>query len=167
MVSVLELDTKPTVEIDVVFRNILNERHKSSFGKKVIELGVGKTSLIPFLNAKFGEKVFRMELEDWNERNNKINEKLVQGELQNLPIASNSVDLVVSFNKFIHHFDLKRAVQEIERILVAGGEALMEIPSEFFNMGELAVETGLEVADSRKLSEDDLDQSFVLSLKKK
>ncbi len=166
-ISLLEVTAAPVIGVEVEFKNILNERYKNSYGKKVIELGVGKVSLIPFLNSKFGEKVFRMELEDWNERNNKINNQQVQGELQNLPIATNSVDVVVSFNKFVQEFDLRRAVQEIERILVAGGEALMEIPLQFFRMGELSVETGLEVADLRKLSEGSQDQSFAISLKKK
>lgn len=165
-VSMVEVQAVPVIEVVAYFRNIINERHKNPFGKKVLELGVGAVSMMPFLSSKFGEKVFRMELSDWNERNNKINDRMVQGELQCLPIASNSVDVVVCLDKINQEFDLRRVVNEIERILTAGGEALVEVPSQYFKENELTIETGLSVAHCQCVGGSEGDECHVLALRK-
>jgi len=110
------------------YTRILEEKFKDSIGKKVIELGVGSGSLIPFLREKFGEKTFGMDISDWILRSNKIRNGLVQGDLQDLPIAKSSVDVVVSLHTFEHSPDLKRALEEVERILIPGGEAIIVVP---------------------------------------
>lgn len=168
-VSVIEHDINKTKAISVgeEFRRLLNEKYKVSMGKKVIELGIGRESLIPLLSSKFGEKVFRMELEDWNLRNNKINDGLVRGELQNLPIAPRSVNLVVSMDKFEDHFDLRRIIGEIERILVDDGEAVLVVSGEHLCEGKLAIETGLNITESRLVcAGGDTGDCWILNLRK-
>lgn len=108
---------------------ILNQKYPSySDGKRVLELGVGSGSLMPFLRDRFGEKVFGMDISEWILRNNKIRAGLLAGELQDLPIAPRSVDVIISLHTFEHWPDLERAIQEVERILISGGEATLVVP---------------------------------------
>lgn len=108
---------------------ILNNKYPNcSDGKRVLELGVGSGSLMPFLRDRFGEKVFGMDISEWILRNNKIRAGLLAGEMQDLPIAPRSVDVIISLHTFEHWPDLERAIQEVERILVPGGEATLVVP---------------------------------------
>ncbi len=108
---------------------ILKQKYPSySDGKRVLELGVGSGSLMPFLRDRFGEKVFGMDISEWIVRNNKIRAGLLAGELQDLPVAPRSVDVIISLHTFEHWPDLERAIQEVERILTPGGEATLVVP---------------------------------------
>jgi ubiquinone/menaquinone biosynthesis C-methylase UbiE len=111
------------------FQVILAKKYPNySDGKRVLELGVGSGSLMPFLRDKFGEKVFGMDISEWIIRNNKIRGGLLAGELQDLPIAPKSVDVIISLHTFEHWPDLERALEEVERILIPGGEATLVVP---------------------------------------
>ena len=111
------------------YLDILNQKYPHySDGKRVLELGVGSGSLMPFLRNRFGEKVFGMDISEWILRNNKIRAGLLAGVLQDLPIAPRSVDVIISLHTFEHWPDLERALEEVERILVPGGEATLVIP---------------------------------------
>lgn len=108
---------------------ILKQKYPSyTDGKRVLELGVGSGSLMPFLRDRFGEKVFGMDISEWILRNNKIRAGLLAGELLDLPVAPRSVDVIISLHTFEHWPDLERAIQEVERILVPGGEATLVVP---------------------------------------
>lgn len=111
------------------YLEILEQKYPDSTeGKRVLELGVGSGSLMPFLRNKFGEKVFGMDISEWIVRNNKIRKGLLAGDLQDLPIAPRSVDVIISMHTFEHSPDLKRALEEVERVLVPGGEAILVVP---------------------------------------
>ncbi|HCQ31831.1 TPA: hypothetical protein DIU27_05670 [Candidatus Collierbacteria bacterium] len=157
-----------TVNVALELQKILDSRHTNPYGKRVMELGFGEETLMPFLFNKFGEKVSRMDLGDWNQRNRKVNAGLVQGELQCLPISGNSVDVVVSVNIFEEEFDLARALGEIERVLIGGGESLLIISGEHFQDGKLKLETALEIVGSSVItSPAGMCDSWVITLKKK
>ena len=156
-----------TVNVVMELQKILDGRHTNPYGKRVMELGFGEETLMPFLFNKFGEKVCRMDLGDWNQRNKKIHAGLVQGELQGLPISGNSVDVVVSVNIFEEKFDLARAIGEIERVLINGGETLLIVSSEHFCDGKLKLETSLEVVGSMMIpASNEQSNTWVVTLKK-
>jgi len=154
--------------VGMELQKILDARYTNPHGKRVMELGFGEETLMPFLFYKFGEKVCRMDLGDWNQRNRKVNAGLVQGELQCLPISENSVDVVVSVNIFEEKFDLARAIGEIERVLIKGGETLIIVSNEHFCEGKLKLETALEIVGSSVItSPAEMCDSWVIILKKK
>ena len=157
-----------TVSVGMELQKILEARYTNPYGKKVMELGFGEETLMPFLSDKFGEKVCHMELGDWNQRNRKISAGLVQGELHRLPINGNSVDVVVSMNIFEEEFDLARALAEIERMLINGGESLLIISDEYFEDGKLRLETTLEIVESRIIAApSEPSNPWVITLRKK
>lgn len=120
------------------FLEILKNKYPNiTDGKRVLELGVGSGSLMPFLRDKFGEKVFGMDISEWILRNNKIRGGLLAGETQDLPIAPRSVDIIICAHIFEHSPDLERALQEVERILKEGGEATLVVPRPQIRMKQL------------------------------
>jgi ubiquinone/menaquinone biosynthesis C-methylase UbiE len=124
---------------------------------RVIELGVGSGSLIPFLENKFGKKnVIGLEI-GWILRNSPLNKDKnnIEGDIESLPIASNSVDRVVSLHTFEHAPDLQLALEEVERILTPGGEAILVVPRPQFKLRQLGalVDTLRMYAGFEKLKE--------------
>lgn len=163
-----ELGEVKTVDVCLEIKKVLNERFLNTLGKKVIVLGLKNESLMPFLCDKFGEKVSRMDLDDWNERNRKIEFKTVQGDFQCLPIANKSVDVLVSADIFEEELDLVRALSEIERVLVSEGEAALIISDKYFKGGKLAFETALDVVGLRPVASPAGESGFrVVTFKKK
>lgn len=103
-------------------------------GKRVIEIGVGYGSLGQHLAARAGsyqavdiaeEPVGLLQQrlaligkpQDW----------AVQGSALSLPIADASVDVVVSIGCLHHTGNLPKAIEEVERVLVPGGYALVMV----------------------------------------
>jgi SAM-dependent methyltransferase len=164
-----ELEVKTTVNVCLEIQNELNERFPNTPGKKVIVLGLKNESLMPFLCDKFGEKVSCMDMADWNERNRKIQFKTVQGDFTCLPIANSSVDVMVSADTFEEELDLVRALAEIERVLIGGGEAILIISGEYFDEEEkLKLSTALDVVGSRMVVSPAGEGGFrVITFKKK
>ena len=109
--------------------------------KKVLELGVGTGSLMPFLKEKFGEgHVFGVDINGWLLRNSekvKDSKGGIEGKIEQLPIASGSMDRVVSLHTFEHSNDLKAALDEVERVLAPNGEALIIVPKPQLGIKEL------------------------------
>lgn len=112
--------------IDVYIESL--SKYPNSEGKRVLELGVGYGSLMPHLRNKFGEKVFGMEILERMKRNDKIRHGQLAGEVQSLPISSNSVDVMVCLHPF-EPADLEDILKELERILTLGGEATLVVPT--------------------------------------
>ncbi len=60
----------------------------------------------------------------------------VQGDLEPLPFAARSVDVVVSFQVIEHLADPRRYLDELARVLVPGGLALISTPNRLESDGE-------------------------------
>ncbi|KKS92085.1 MAG: hypothetical protein UW68_C0034G0005 [Candidatus Collierbacteria bacterium GW2011_GWB1_44_6] len=110
-----------------VYIEILS-KYPESQGKRVLELGAGPGSVMPHLRNKFGEKVFGMEIWERMLRNKKIRAGMLAGEVLPLPVAPNSVDVVVCLHPF-EPDDLEDILKELERILTNGGEVTLVIPT--------------------------------------
>ncbi|KKT36242.1 MAG: Methyltransferase type 11 [Candidatus Collierbacteria bacterium GW2011_GWB1_44_35] len=123
------------------YLEVLNKKFTDVKGEKVLELGVGTGSLMPFLMEKFGEgHVFGVDINGWLLRNSgkvKESEGGIEGKIEQLPIASGSIDRVVSLHTFEHSRDLRAALNELERVLVPDGEALIIVPRPQFGIKEL------------------------------
>ena len=49
-------------------------------------------------------------------------------DVQNLPFADNSFDLIICNHVLEHVFDEKKAMQELFRVLTKGGQAILQVP---------------------------------------
>ena len=49
-------------------------------------------------------------------------------DVQNLPFADNSFDLIICNHVLEHVFDEKKAIQELFRVLAKGGQAILQVP---------------------------------------
>ncbi len=120
----------PTNRIVEVYIEILNQ-YPNSEGKRVLELGVGPGSIMPHLRNKFGEKVFGMEIWERMLRNKKIRAGMLAGEIQALPVAPKSVDVIVCLHPF-EPVDLEDMLSEMERMLTENGEVTLVVPTPEF-----------------------------------
>ncbi len=121
------------------YLKILDENLTGKEGR-VLELGSGSGALLPFLESKFGEKnVIGLDINPWIIRNSHFNKEknIIEGDIESLPIASSSIDRIVSLHTFEHAPDLKMALQEVERILAPGGEAIIVVPRPQFKMRQM------------------------------
>ncbi len=167
-----ERDNRVPGEVTKEVLDFLGQRYSKSspYEKRVLELGVGAGSIMTFLREKFGEKVFGMDIRDKLIRDEKIMNHLLAGDILNMPIASNSVDVVVSMHKYESR-DLENILREIERILNFGGEATLVIPRTG-KKGEPAVglpgETKLGVDGFKEISvPGEVGDAWIITLKKK
>lgn len=122
------------------YLDILAEKFKNVQGMKVLELGVGSGSLLPFLKEKFGEKnVFGVDLGSWILRNSPLNkgENNIETDIHSLPIQSESMDRVVTLHTLEHAVDLKTTLEEIDRVLKPNGEAVVVVPNPQFGIRQL------------------------------
>lgn len=99
----------------------LAEHYKLKAGQKVLDIGCGKAHLLYELTQTVpGIEVVGMDISEYaiTHTVKDIEPFLIKGEAQNLPFENNSFDLVISLNA-LHNlkvYDLKKAIQDIERI---------------------------------------------------
>lgn len=97
-------------------------------GRRVLETGVGMgADYIRFAKAGAGavgiDLSFRsIELARQNARANQVNPLLLNADVESLPFADCSFDLVYSWGVLHHTPDTERALHEIHRVLKPGGE---------------------------------------------
>ena len=95
--------------------------YKLKSGQKVLDIGCGKAHLLYELTQVVpGLEVVGLDLSEYAIANAKeeVRPYLIQGMAQELPFEDDSFDLIISLNT-LHNlkiYDLKKAVQDIERI---------------------------------------------------
>lgn len=96
-------------------------------GKDVLEIGCGPAGIIFSLkNVKTRIGIEPMNLNEFIKENWK-KEIVREGMGENLPIGSDSCDIVISFNALDHCSDPEAVISEINRVLRSGGEFLLWI----------------------------------------
>lgn len=103
-----------------VAKNITEYYHLQA-GQKVLDIGCGKAHLLYELTQVVpGLQVVGLDISEYaiSHAKEEVKPFLLQGSAQNLPFEDNSFDLIISLNT-LHNlkvFDLKKAIQDIERI---------------------------------------------------
>lgn len=104
---------------------------------RVIDLGAGYGGSMRFLARHYGCHVTCVNLsERQNERNRMLTTEqglgnlidVVYGSFEDIPASDNSFDIVWSQDSFLHSGDRSRVLEEIDRVLVPGGELLFTDP---------------------------------------
>ncbi|MEX2643031.1 MAG: methyltransferase domain-containing protein [Acetobacterales bacterium] len=104
---------------------------------RVIDLGAGYGGSARYLARKFGCHVTCLNLsEKENERNRKLNTEqgldsridVVHGAFEDVPAQDSSFDLVWSQDAFLHSGNRIKVLEEVDRVLKPGGEAIFTDP---------------------------------------
>ncbi len=107
------------------------EYYQLKSGQKVLDVGCGKafllyelTQIVPGLQV-FGIDISQYALEQAKEE---IRDRLQYGQAQDIPFEDNEFDLVISLTTLhnLRIYDLKKAVQEIERVSKGNSYIMVE-----------------------------------------
>ncbi len=104
--------------------------------QKILEAGCGTGNYIVSL-TNIGHDVIGIELQEgrvhlakkYLKKYGIKEEKVMQGDLQQLPFKDNTFDAIFSHGVIEHIRDHDRAVQELYRVLKPGGYAMISVPS--------------------------------------
>ena len=104
-------------------------------GKIVLDIASGE-GYGSFLLANYASKVIGVDISKeaiWNSREkyNKDNLEYMVGSCSDIPLADNSVDIVISFETIEHHNQHKQMMQEIKRVLRPLGILLISSPDKY------------------------------------
>lgn len=103
----------------------------------VIDLGAGYGGSARYLAKRFGCKVTCLNIsERQNDRNRKLNKEqglderinVVHGSFEEIPEDDGTMDLVWSQDSFLHSGRRRKVLEEIDRVLVRGGELIFTDP---------------------------------------
>jgi len=101
-------------------------------GKTVVDIACGEgygSSLLSDVAAKvIGVDIDAQSVRHARARYQASNVEFLVGSAAEIPIESNSVDLVVSFETIEHHDEHDKMMQEVKRILKPGGRLLISSP---------------------------------------
>ncbi|MHB1317411.1 MAG: class I SAM-dependent methyltransferase [Anaerolineae bacterium] len=93
-------------------------------GRKVVEIGAGD-GMVGRLLADYGHRVTLVDADDWRDARASGLSFMRSDVCRGLPIESESVDLVYSYNTFEHLWDPAGAFAEMARVCRAGGTMLL------------------------------------------
>lgn len=132
---------------EVKFR-CFSEEFDQAPGKRVLECGCGTATM----SVKLAQRGFTTTMLDVSPTalalakdsfaKHRLNGIFVQGDVENLPFADNSFDLVTSFGLLEHFSNVQAPIEEMVRVLCPGGVFLADIipnklsthtPAEVFN----------------------------------
>ena len=104
---------------------------------RVVDIGSGYGGSARYLTKNFGCKVGCLNLSEiQNQRNRDLNKRdnlslainVIDGSFEDIPLPDNSVDLVWSQDAILHSGDKNKVFEEVERILVKGGQFIFTDP---------------------------------------
>jgi demethylmenaquinone methyltransferase/2-methoxy-6-polyprenyl-1,4-benzoquinol methylase len=123
-----EWDKNFTAE-DLEFLSHILDSFGISRGDKIADLGCGTGVLFDYLRRKVGPEGFIVGVDFSSRMIEKArlnfpfpNCLVIDAEAENLPLKSESFDLVVSFAAFAHFADKRKVILEASRILKSGGK---------------------------------------------
>lgn len=101
-------------------------------GKKVLDIacgeGYGSSLLANVADSVVGADISREAVEHASKKYIKGNLKFLHGSATEIPLESNSIDVVVSFETIEHHDQHIRMLEELKRVLKTDGILIMSSP---------------------------------------
>jgi len=102
-------------------------------GKDVLDVasgeGYGSAIIAAVARSVIGVDISEAAVAHANKRYQRDNLSFTHGQIENLPLASNCVDVVVSFETIEHLVDQELAIEEIHRVLRPDGILIMSTPN--------------------------------------
>lgn len=134
--------TGERLETFIKSRDAIEHLHRYSLaleyikGKVVVDIasgeGYGSNLMSKVANHVYGVDIDNAAIENAKNKYIKNNLEFLNGSADNIPIASNSVDVVVSFETIEHHDKHDEMMLEIKRILKEDGLLIMSSPDKKF-----------------------------------
>jgi ubiquinone/menaquinone biosynthesis C-methylase UbiE len=101
-------------------------------GKEVLDLasgeGYGTNLLATVANQVTGVDIAKEVIQHAKTKYNRENLRFLEGSAENIPVKSNSVDVVVSFETIEHHNKHEEMLSEIKRVLKKNGLLIISSP---------------------------------------
>jgi len=116
-------------------------------GKRVIDIGAGYGGAARYLAREFGVHVTCLNIsEKENERNRRMTTEqdlvdkieVVHGLFEDIPFPDESFDVVWSQEAILHSGDRTRVLQEVSRVLKAGGDFILTDPMQSDDIDDLS-----------------------------
>lgn len=134
--------TGERLETFIKSRDAIEHLHRYSLAleyikeKVVVDIasgeGYGSNLMSKVANHVYGVDIDKVAIENAKIKYIKNNLEFLNGSADNIPIASNSVDVVVSFETIEHHNKHDEMMSEIKRILKEDGLLIMSSPDKQF-----------------------------------
>lgn len=134
--------TGERLETFIKSRDAIEHLHRYSLvldyiqGKVVVDIasgeGYGSNLMSKVANHVYGVDIDKAAIENAKNKYIKNNLEFLNGSADNIPIANNSVDVVVSFETIEHHDKHDEMMLEIKRILKEDGLLIMSSPDKKF-----------------------------------
>jgi ubiquinone/menaquinone biosynthesis C-methylase UbiE len=131
----------------IYFHNLIERFWVNKSATKILEVGAGMGEHLPFLKNSTLTGIGSYSLLDIREQPNQFSEFLtllheknpnflpgkfswVKGSVETIPLPDNSMDRIVSTCLFAHLDDPLKAFQEVRRVVKAGGEICIGLPTD-------------------------------------
>jgi ubiquinone/menaquinone biosynthesis C-methylase UbiE len=105
-------------------------------GKAILDIacgdGYGSNLLAPLAHKVTGVDISSETIRIAKERYKQDNLEFIVGSATEIPLADNSIDLVVSFETIEHHSHHKEMMQEVLRVLKPSGILIMSSPDKYY-----------------------------------
>ncbi|MCB8815984.1 class I SAM-dependent methyltransferase [Desulfosporosinus shakirovi] len=159
-------DTLMEDEVIIRLKNMVEELALPP-GCKVLDLGTGTGVLIPLLIEAVGStgKVMGLDfsprmLAEAGKKYQYPNLEFLEGAAEEIPLAAQAVDEVVCNSAFPHFDDLRRAAQEMARVLRPGGRVTVMHPHSREYINNLHVSLGGAVQNCLLPEEKEMKSIF-------
>jgi ubiquinone/menaquinone biosynthesis C-methylase UbiE len=134
--------TGERLETSIFNGNTINHLHRYSIampfvkGKIILDIASGE-GYGSHLMSEFASHVYAVDIDpDTVERAKnkyvKDNLKFLIGSTSSIPIASDSIDVVVSYETIEHHNEHNQMMLEIKRVLKPGGKLIISSPDKYY-----------------------------------
>ncbi len=136
-VGIYETGAEPILEASHRTVRRMAELVSVTASTRILDIGAGYGGAARYLARKFGTKVICLNLSRvQNERNRALVRKealepfvdVVDGSFENIPLSSNSIDIVWSEDAILHSGDKPRVFSEVARVLRPNGQFLFTDP---------------------------------------
>lgn len=131
-------------EIPPTYLDIVDKWLPISLEQNVLEVGVGKGSLLTHVQQRSSKPVYGVDLNEWILQTHKPPNS-VAADATALPFATGSIDRIVSMHTLEHVADVHTAFTEMSRVLKPRGLMLHVVPSPHITKAEGALVDTLRI----------------------